>query len=73
MKFSPEVRERAVRMVLEHQGEQYADESERRMKALAAAAGWGVWVVVAGLIIFCIFRIALSYIGMIDQAASGRF
>jgi type IV pilus assembly protein PilC len=58
--------------VLEHQGQQYAEESERRMKALAAAAAWGVWLVVAGLIIFCIFRIALTYIGMIDQAASGR-
>jgi type IV pilus assembly protein PilC len=57
--------------VLEHQGEQYAEESERRLKALAAAAGWGVWMVVAGIIIFCIFRIALSYIGMIDEAAKG--
>jgi len=57
--------------VLEHQGQQYAEESERRLKALAAAAGWGVWVVVAGIIIFCIFRIALSYIGMIEQAGRG--
>jgi type IV pilus assembly protein PilC len=59
--------------VLEHQGQQYAEESERRLKALAAAAGWGVWLVVAGIIVFCIFRIALSYIGMIDAAAEGRF
>lgn len=59
--------------VLEHQGDQYAEESERRMKALAAAAAWGVWLIVAGLIVFCIFRIALSYIGMIDAAAEGRF
>jgi type IV pilus assembly protein PilC len=57
--------------VLEHQGEQYAEESERRLKALAAAAGWGVWMAVAGIIIFCIFRIALSYVHMIDEAASG--
>jgi len=59
--------------VLEQQGEQYAEESERRLKALAAAAGWGVWLVVALIIIFCIFRIALSYIGMINAAAEGRF
>jgi type IV pilus assembly protein PilC len=59
--------------VLEQQGEQYAEESERRLKVLAAAAGWGVWLFVAALIIFCIFRIALSYIGMIDAAAEGRF
>lgn len=59
--------------VLEQQGDQYAEESERRMKALAAAAAWGVWLIVAGIIVFCIFRIALSYIGMIDAAAEGRF
>jgi type IV pilus assembly protein PilC len=59
--------------VLEQQGEQYAEESERRLKALAAAAAWGVWLVVAGIIVFCIFRIALSYIGMINAAAEGRF
>jgi type II secretory pathway component PulF len=53
--------------VLEQQGEQYAEESERRLKVLASTAGWGVWMVVAGLIIFCIFRIALSYVGMIDE------
>jgi len=59
--------------VLEQQGEQYAEEAERRLKVLASTAGWGVWMVVAGIIIFCIFRIALSYIGMIDAAADGRF
>jgi type IV pilus assembly protein PilC len=57
--------------VLEQQGEQYAEESERRLKALAAAAGWGVWLVVALIIIFCIFRIALTYIGMLDPARYG--
>ncbi|HEX5271792.1 MAG TPA: type II secretion system F family protein [Gemmataceae bacterium] len=55
--------------VLEQQGQQYAEESERRLKVLAAAAGGAVWVIVAGIIIFCIFRIALSYVGMIDEAA----
>jgi len=59
--------------VLEQQGEHFAEESERRLKMLATAAGWGVWMVVAVLIIFCIFRIALTYIGMIDAAADGRF
>jgi type IV pilus assembly protein PilC len=53
--------------VLEQQGDQYAEESERRLKVLATTAGWGVWAIVAGIIIFCIFRIALSYVGMIDE------
>ena len=59
--------------VLEHQGDQYAEEAERRLKVLATTAGWGVWMVVAGIIIFCIFRIALTYLGMINAAADGRF
>jgi type IV pilus assembly protein PilC len=57
--------------VLEQQGGHYAEESERRLKALAQAAGWGVWLVVAIIIIFCIFRIALAYIGMLDPARYG--
>jgi type IV pilus assembly protein PilC len=56
--------------VLEQQGDQYAEESERRLKVLATTAGWGVWAAVAGVIIFCIFRIALSYVHMIDEAAN---
>ncbi len=55
--------------VLEQQSEQYAEESERRLKVLATTAGWGVWLVVAGLIIFCIFLIARSYVGMFDEAS----
>jgi type IV pilus assembly protein PilC len=57
--------------VLEQQSKQYAEESEMRLKVLAQTVGYGVWVVVAGVIIFFIFRIALWYIGMIDKAASG--
>jgi type IV pilus assembly protein PilC len=57
--------------VLEQQGQEYAEESERRLKALATAAGWGVWVVVAVIIIFCIFRIALTYIDMLDPKHYG--
>jgi type IV pilus assembly protein PilC len=57
--------------VLEQQAKQYAEESEMRLKVLAQTAGWGVWLVVAGIIIFFIFRIALWYIGMIESAASG--
>jgi type IV pilus assembly protein PilC len=57
--------------VLEQQGGQYAEESERRLAVLTSTAAWGVWVFVAGLIIFCIFRIALTYIDMLDPAHYG--
>jgi type II secretory pathway component PulF len=57
--------------VLEQQGEQYAEESERRLRVLTSAAGWGVWLFVAGLIIFCIFRIFLTYLDMLDPGHYG--
>jgi hypothetical protein len=34
----------------------------------AQAAGGGVWVVVAGMIIFIIFRLFSGYIGMLTDA-----
>jgi type IV pilus assembly protein PilC len=57
--------------VLEQQGNQYHEESERRLRALTMIAGGGVWLAVAILIIIAIFRIALTYIGMLDPAKYG--
>ena len=57
--------------VLEQQGGQYQEESERRLKVLAAVAGWGVWLVVAIIILVAIFRIFLTYLGMLDPARYG--
>jgi type IV pilus assembly protein PilC len=59
--------------ILEHQGDYYQEESARRLTALTQAASWGVWLLTAVFIVFFIFRIALTYIGMIDRAAEGRF
>jgi type IV pilus assembly protein PilC len=49
--------------VLRHQGDHYHDESGRRLKTLTSAAGYGLWVLVAVLIIFTIFRLYGSYLG----------
>lgn len=54
--------------VLEHQAEYYEEEAARRLKLLAQAAAWGVWLLVAVLIIIAIFRIAGVYLGAIDAA-----
>lgn len=51
--------------VLRQQAVHYDDEAGRRLKALAATAGYGTWTLVAIFIIIAIFRIALSYIGML--------
>jgi type IV pilus assembly protein PilC len=55
--------------VLRQQADHYDDEAGRRMTALTALAGYGVWLFVGALIVFAIFRLATSYIGMIDRLA----
>jgi type IV pilus assembly protein PilC len=49
---------------------QFEDQARRSLRALATAAGWTVWCIVAGFIIFLIFRIALWYVGMINDAVN---
>jgi type II secretory pathway component PulF len=48
-----------------------AEEAGHRMTILTRAASWGVYAVVAALIIFMIFRIFSTYIGMLDPAQYG--
>ena len=50
---------------------QFEDQARRSLRALATAAGWGVWCIVAVFIIFLIFRIVFWYTGMIDDAIKG--
>ncbi|HXG10147.1 MAG TPA: type II secretion system F family protein [Gemmataceae bacterium] len=59
--------------VMEHQAEYYGEEAAHRLKLLAQVAAWGVWLFVAALIIFAIFRIYSLYLGAIDAAAGGVF
>jgi type IV pilus assembly protein PilC len=49
--------------VLKQQGEHYHDESGRRLTALTRTAGYGVWIFVAVLITWAIFRLYSSYLG----------
>jgi type IV pilus assembly protein PilC len=53
--------------VLEHQTAHYYEESGRRLSVLTQVAGWGVWLVIGGLMVAAIFRLATSYIGMLDR------
>jgi type IV pilus assembly protein PilC len=52
--------------VMKHQADHYHEESSRRLAALTAVAGYGVWAVVAVFIIVAVFRIFLTYIKMLD-------
>jgi type IV pilus assembly protein PilC len=47
---------------------QQLDAARRAMAALTKVAGYGVWLLVAGLIITLIFRLAGVYIGNLNQA-----
>jgi len=58
--------------VMEHQTEYYADEARRRLTLFTHAASAVIWLAVAGMLIFMIFRIYLSIYGpggMIDGFA----
>jgi type II secretory pathway component PulF len=52
--------------VMRHQAEFYEEEAGRRLTLLTRAAGFAIWLSVACLIIWVIFRMALSYIGLLD-------
>jgi len=51
--------------------EHYNEQAQFRMALLNQALGWCVWGMVAVLIVFLIFRMALKYVGMLNEAAKG--
>lgn len=48
---------------------QFEEQARRSMRGLAIAAGWLIWMCVAGFIIFLIFRIILWYVGLLNSFA----
>jgi type IV pilus assembly protein PilC len=56
--------------VMGRQAVHYQEQASLTMKVLTMFASFGVWGMVAIFIIFLIFRIALKYFGMIDDAAN---
>jgi type IV pilus assembly protein PilC len=58
--------------VMKHQAEYYEEEARRYLTILTRSASTAVWLIVAGMLIFMIFRIFLSIYGsggMIDRLA----
>ncbi len=53
--------------VMRTRAKQYEEEAEMRLKVLTRVAGFGVWLIVAALIITAIFRLARVYFGIYDQ------
>jgi len=54
--------------VLARLADDFDDEAARGFTMAAQAAGGGVWVIVAGMIVFVIFRLFSGYIGMLTEA-----
>ncbi|WP_010585119.1 type II secretion system F family protein [Schlesneria paludicola] len=52
---------------------QLEDQARRSLSAMTTALGWAIWGFVASIIIFFIFRIALMYVGLINDAVNDRF
>jgi type II secretory pathway component PulF len=50
---------------------EYRDRAKGAAKALTMAATFGVWIVVAAILIALIFRLAMFYIGMLYDALEG--
>jgi type IV pilus assembly protein PilC len=50
---------------------QFEDEARRSLAALTMLLGGLVWAMVAGMIIFLIFRLAMFYVNRINNAANG--
>ena len=70
-----EVGERSGRLAesMEVLSRQYQDEARSALQVLGVVAGFVVWSMVAVLIIVLILRIFSFYVGVINEAASGRF
>jgi type IV pilus assembly protein PilC len=47
---------------------EFEEQARRSLKTLAEVFGWLIWAMVAGLIIFVIFSVFSSYVGMINEA-----
>lgn len=47
------------------------DDARRKLAALTTALGWVIWGIVAMFIVFFIFKIALFYVSMINDALKG--
>lgn len=53
--------------VMRRQTEHYDEEAGRRLATLASVAGYAVWFMVGGIMVWTIFRIFMSYIAIIEK------
>ncbi|MFH5802602.1 type II secretion system F family protein [Alienimonas sp. DA493] len=59
--------------MLERIGPDLEADARRSLSALSAAVGWGVWALVAGVIIWMIFSVFSQYVGMVNEFSDPNF
>ena len=52
---------------------QFEEQARRSLTALSVTLAWVIWMIVAGFIIYFIFRVILTYIGMIQDAINQTY
>ena len=57
---------------LQQLGPRFEERARRSLVILTSVFAWLIWLLVAAMIVFFIFRIALFYIGMLNDVASGN-
>lgn len=58
--------------MLQHLGPQFEERARRSLTMLTSVFAWLIWLLVAAMITFFVFRIAMFYIGMLNDVASGN-
>ena len=53
-------------------GPRFEERARRSLVILTSVFAWLIWLLVAAMIVFFIFRIAMFYIGMLNDVASGN-
>jgi len=51
---------------LEEMSPRFEEDAKRSLRAMSAALGWLIWIIVAGFIVFIIFSIMLTYMGQLN-------
>jgi type IV pilus assembly protein PilC len=70
-----EVGEQSGRLpeTMAHLSAQYQEQAQRALAVLTVLLGFAVWGLVALILILLIFRVAMFYVNIITNAASGNF
>jgi type IV pilus assembly protein PilC len=56
---------------LERLSPQFEEQARRSLGMLAVAISWGVWLFVAGLVIYIVINFVLQYVGLLNSAMKG--